>query len=214
MTPMDPFSQLTARIPEWMWKIVGITIFTIVLSNRLTQYHDYSSPFLFALETAVPATILAAYLTRPAPKEPARGWKAVLLPLFASVLPLSLILAPTTRFGRLHQPEIMVLLCIFTATMVWGYMSLNRSFAVMAEARELRQAGAYRFVRHPVYASQLACGLVVLLWRHAWWSVPVWLVFFWAQNTRAREEEAVLTRAFPEYAEYVRTTSRFFPGLY
>ena len=38
---------------------------------------------------------------------------------------------------------------------ILGMISLNRSFAIVAAKREIKTAGMYRFVRHPLYASYL-----------------------------------------------------------
>lgn len=38
---------------------------------------------------------------------------------------------------------------------VFGMISLNRSFALVAAKREIKTSGMYRFVRHPLYASYL-----------------------------------------------------------
>jgi protein-S-isoprenylcysteine O-methyltransferase Ste14 len=42
-----------------------------------------------------------------------------------------------------------------TAIQIFGLISLNRSFALVAAKRQLKTGGLYRFVRHPLYASYL-----------------------------------------------------------
>ena len=42
-----------------------------------------------------------------------------------------------------------------TALQIFGLISLNRSFALVAARREVKTSGMYRFVRHPLYASYL-----------------------------------------------------------
>ncbi|MBI4862890.1 MAG: isoprenylcysteine carboxylmethyltransferase family protein [Candidatus Riflebacteria bacterium] len=203
-----------ARISHGTFRCLGIVIFTGALAYRLSTHGTYSSRWLFWLETAVPATILAAYLTRPPPVTPARGIASTAVPLVASVLPFGLLHCPPTAFGAAHQEAFLALLCLPTAFMVWAYLCLNRSFAIMAEARELKTAGAYRIVRHPVYLAQLLCGAVVLAWRFCPVSAAVYLLFLAAQLVRIREEEAALALAHPGYADYRRRTWALVPPVW
>ena len=205
--------QLLARVPHLAWRAIGVAILSPVLWNRLSIRENYSNQLLFWLEFAIPALILISYLIRPPARSTARGAVGILLPPVAAVLPLSFITFDVTWFGLAHQEALLALLVVPTALMVWGYLSLNRSFGLLAEARELKTGGPYRWVRHPVYAAQMLCGLVVMLWRFAPANLGLYLLFVTAQVLRAGAEEAALTAAFPEYQEYARRTWRFLPGV-
>jgi protein-S-isoprenylcysteine O-methyltransferase Ste14 len=95
---------------------------------------------------------------------------------------------------------------------VWGYMVLCRSFAIVPEARELKTAGPYRFVRHPVYLGQfLAQGGVWLFFArlHVVW-IALYVAFVALQLYRSKLEERVLAEAFGEsYEAYRRRTFWF-----
>jgi len=73
--------------------------------------------------------------------------------------------------------------------------------------------GAYRIVRHPLYASLMfACGGWALFWWNlpgagAWAGLCLWL---WA---KARAEERLLRERFPEYAAYAARTGAFIPRI-
>lgn len=205
--------SIVAAVPGWVFRATGILCFAGFLAHRYTTRASYANPWLFWLEAAIPAVILLAYLTRPEPVRRARGVTAILLPFLASVLPFGLVLAPRTAFGLEHQDVILITLCVPTALMVWAYLSLNRSFSIMAEAREVKTGGPYRFVRHPVYVSQLLCGLVVLAWRFHPASLAIWILFVWTQAKRARAEEQALVEAHPSYADYMERVPRGLPGL-
>ena len=88
---------------------------------------------------------------------------------------------------------------------------LGRSLSVMPEARRLVETGPYGIVRHPLYLCELLgfCG-ITLLYR----SLPAFallLATIALQVARARWEEGVLARTFPEFAAYRARTSFLIP---
>lgn len=195
-------------------RVLGAVAFAAFLGHRLGTRETYANDALFWLETAIPMAILAAYVTRPAPVRRARGWRAVALPLVTSVLPFGLILSPRTAFGLAHQDTLLALLCLPTALMVASYVALNRGFAIVAEARVLRVAGPYRWVRHPVYLAQLLAAGLVLIWRFSATGVVVAVAFTLCQITRIQEEEKALDEAFQDHAAYRARTWTLVPGLW
>lgn len=186
-----------ARVPPVAWRAAGAVVTAGALAWRLSTRHEYRSAALFWLETAVPMLILAAYLTRPPPVRPARGFDAIVLPFVAAVLPFAFLYPPFTAWGRAHIDLFILLLIPPTALMVAGYLALNRNYSLMAEARQLVTHGPYAYLRHPIYTAQLACAAVVVAFRFSWVSVGVYLVFAWIQGRRAKAEEAALADAFP-----------------
>jgi protein-S-isoprenylcysteine O-methyltransferase Ste14 len=88
---------------------------------------------------------------------------------------------------------------------------LGRSLSVMPEARRLVQSGPYGMVRHPLYLCEmLAVSTVVLQYR----SVPALALLMLAvalQVARARWEEGVLAKSFPDFAEYRARTTFLLP---
>lgn len=96
-----------------------------------------------------------------------------------------------------------------------GLASLGRSFAVLPALRGgVVRRGAYRLVRHPVYAGELAMVLAAATAAAtpAAWAVA--LAAFCLALWRIRVEEGLLggTREYKEYALEVRW--RLCPGLY
>ena len=91
---------------------------------------------------------------------------------------------------------------------------LGRSFSILPEARRLVLHGPYRFVRHPLYATELVVQLGVLIQLAIWPTIPLFLVQLLFLVERMRIEEAVLSQAFPEYTAYARRTPRLIPGLW
>jgi protein-S-isoprenylcysteine O-methyltransferase Ste14 len=75
----------------------------------------------------------------------------------------------------------------------------------------LKRTGVYAVIRHPMYTGLLAMafGLALLLQKPWGVALSVALTVFF--NLKAREEERRLSRCYPEYPDYQRTTGRFLP---
>jgi protein-S-isoprenylcysteine O-methyltransferase Ste14 len=79
---------------------------------------------------------------------------------------------------------------------------------------QLVTGGAYRYVRHPLYASLIWMFCGAGLFFHNWLALAVNLcVFVPAMYYRGRQEEQALTSRFPEYVAYAGRTGMFFPKL-
>ncbi len=94
---------------------------------------------------------------------------------------------------------------------LWSVKSLPPA----ARGKALVTAGAFRYFRHPLYASFLSCsnfGLAVLLnnWIYILWAVLLHRVWHW----NIRSEEKLMRQEFSEeYEKYCRVTGRFFPRI-
>ncbi len=90
-----------------------------------------------------------------------------------------------------------------------------KSLPPAARGKKLVTTGAYRYLRHPLYAAFLSCfnfGLAVLLnnWIYVIWAVLLHVVWHWNIGS----EERLMRREFPkEYVEYCKVTGRFIPRI-
>lgn len=98
-------------------------------------------------------------------------------------------------------------------TVFWSLFTLRRSFSIFPEARALIRTGPYALVRHPLYAAYFAMYPCFLLPRLSVWTLLVTVLGVACELIRARDEEAVLQAAFPDYFDYAATTPKFFPRL-
>ena len=95
---------------------------------------------------------------------------------------------------------------------VWGFKSLPPG----ARGVELVTSGAFKYVRHPLYAAFLSSsnfGLAVCLnnWIYVMWAIALHGVWHW----NVRSEEKLMANAFPQhYPDYCRTTGRFVPRIW
>jgi len=79
---------------------------------------------------------------------------------------------------------------------------LGRSLSVMPEARQLVKSGPYAIVRHPLYLCEMLGVVAVVLQYRSFSAMTLFFVIIALQIARARWEEAVLVRAFPDFAAY------------
>lgn len=98
-----------------------------------------------------------------------------------------------------------------------GRFNLGKNWAnqiTVYQDQELVTRGAYRYVRHPLYASLIwmsyGAGLV---YANVSAILATTLVFVPMMVMRARREEKVLMREFPGYADYRRRVNMFFPWV-
>lgn len=94
---------------------------------------------------------------------------------------------------------------------VWAAVHLGRSFGVLIEVRKVVLEGAYRWIRHPMYAGYLSflTGFALANFSLAYFIlIPLHMALL---LYRARLEEARLAASSPEYAEYRKRTGFIFP---
>jgi protein-S-isoprenylcysteine O-methyltransferase Ste14 len=145
-----------------------------------------------------------AYLVRRPAREHARGWAEVVFPFVCAALPFALDAWPFKPPGRLavHPGIALGLMALGTLLITAGVVSLKHSFSIMAEVREVRMEGIYRWTRHPMYLGSLVSTLGVLLAGYNRLNLSIYLVFIVLQVVRAGIEERKIAAVFPEYGPY------------
>ena len=93
---------------------------------------------------------------------------------------------------------------------------LRRFAADPANAAEVLDRGPWRFARHPNYFGE--CCVWWGFWcfalsAGAWWSLPGPVLVTWMLWASARASEKGSGNSRPRYADYVRKTRAFFPGI-
>jgi len=112
----------------------------------------------------------------------------------------------------LHHGNAMVALALGAFALgVYGLLYLRRSLSIIPEARRLVTRGPYRFIRHPLYAAEILAACALVLARPGLWATLTLVPFIAVQMLRARFEEGLLTRIFPEYRRYAAQTRRLIP---
>ena len=103
-------------------------------------------------------------------------------------------------------------LCVFFVLKVNTYAA---STIQVAEDQEVVSTGPYAFVRHPMYAGSLPILVGTPLALGSWWSLLLIPLFILVLYFRIANEEKVLLRDLPGYAEYRQNVRyRLIPGLF
>lgn len=125
-----------------------------------------------------------------------------LLGLAGSIVPLllrSTDAMPLAAIGNAVQ-------IVGTIAIVASLLSLRRSFGIVPANRGVRTGGLYRFVRHPLYASELFWMIGFVIANPSLANIGLWAVDFVLQYSRAVAEERFLANdaLYSQYASRVR----------
>ena len=218
----------TMAAPKTEWLIrVGVAVWFFILASfsiiqimaiRATTLDLLGWARLISSVSLVSFFLMIAWLTlvRPRPVAQAPGRLARI----AAVLGTWLFLLGTpflTRRDDLGPGMLLLSAALILAGDILAVVilrKLGRSFSIMAEARKLVTHGPYSVVRHPLYAAEQLAILGALIQFASVEAVILVAVQFSFQLIRMRNEEAVLMRSFPEYADYMLRTPRLIPGIW
>jgi len=126
----------------------------------------------------------------------------------------TLLLLPHVALGATWSAVSLILTIGGTLASVAVLTRLARAFAIFPEARAFIDTGPYRFVRHPLYLTEIASLLGIMLGFRQPWAAMVVAATIALQLRRMAFEEDVLAQTYPTYEAYRRKTARLIPGLY
>jgi protein-S-isoprenylcysteine O-methyltransferase Ste14 len=224
--------DLERRVEEIRFLIFGRSLPAVlfallgwrVLLNVLTQVHALpvhagvgdviAGPLttgVYLLFCVIPVGI---YLVRPRPRARdgraiprAAGLVGTTMLLVVGAFPNPALLTPPAFIRDIAAP---LALGAFVLG-VYGLLYLRRSLSIIPEARRLVTGGPYRFIRHPLYAAEILAAVALVLGRPGLWATLTLVPFVAVQMLRARFEEGLLARTFPEYRPYAAHTRRLIP---
>jgi protein-S-isoprenylcysteine O-methyltransferase Ste14 len=97
---------------------------------------------------------------------------------------------------------------------LYAVLELGRSLSMLPEARRLVTNGPYSVIRHPLYLGEAVALVGVTLQYLSPWALALLALQCIFQLERMKNEELVLSGAFPDYRDYAARTARLVPGLY
>jgi protein-S-isoprenylcysteine O-methyltransferase Ste14 len=191
---------------------VDLALATLFLGFAYAQLRSFlRQPRASVLLIVAVETLFAVFFVlRRSPSATSSGLVASLSTVLGTLLPL--LLRPVPGAGDLLAAQLVQI--AGGALAVAGILSLNRSIGLLPANRGVRSGGAYRLVRHPLYASYLVSHLGYVASNLDAWNVAVTIAALCAQLVRIRGEERLLS-VDPAYAAYrARTRWRLVPFVY
>jgi protein-S-isoprenylcysteine O-methyltransferase Ste14 len=136
----------------------------------------------------------------------------VLQPVFLSFLSYR----TDATWGRIVQSLGAFLILAALVLHIWSRVHLRHYYAERVEVQPGHQVidtGPYKLMRHPVITSFFGIATGLFLINPALTTLATLLYTIWDFTRDARQEEDLLTRTLPGYADYALRTPRFLPRL-
>jgi protein-S-isoprenylcysteine O-methyltransferase Ste14 len=175
---------------------------------RMIHTPNAYAPIVMISETAV---MLFTLIRRPADTISLRlgDW---LLATTATIAPL-LIIPIDNAYPALAGLGLF-LLFLGNCWQAWAKLILRRSFGITPANRGVKITGAYRFMRHPMYAGYLFVHLGVLTVMFSPYNLAIYAIGWAAQILRLLAEERLLSQD-PAYRDYMgKVRWRLIPGVF
>lgn len=179
----------------------GAVVFALLLGARMAQAAQGQA---MALPLAGQAGLAAFLMLARKPEQGSVSLRRKLLAWLGALLPFAL------RVGNAPTGWMLVSL-VGVGISLWGLASLGRSFGIAPADRGLVTGGAYRLVRHPMYAGELLSFLAVVLADPLVWNVFLFFVILLVFILRIGWEEEILN-GYAAYGQRVRW--RMLPGVW
>jgi protein-S-isoprenylcysteine O-methyltransferase Ste14 len=142
--------------------------------------------------------------------------------VMVAVLVLQPVLLPMISF-RTTAPWGLILQLIGVLTVlsalalhIWSRSHLQHFYAERVEVQpehKVIDTGPYQLMRHPVITSFFGIATGLFLINPALTTLTALIYTIWDFSRAAKQEEDLLTKTLPGYAEYANRTPRFLPRL-
>src|SRR5512139_1740324 len=117
-------------------------------------------------------------------------------------------------WGLLIQALGVILIFVSLALHVWSRIHLQEFYAERVEVQpehRVINTGPYALMRHPVITSFFGIATGLFLLNPSPLTLAALLYTLWDFSRAARQEEDLLSRTLPGYADYARRTPRYLP---
>lgn len=199
---------LNSKVVNLLVGFVMASLLGLFAYRHMLAFHD-TGEWAYLVISFSETLSSALFVFRSAPVTVSRDPLDWLFALAGTFTPL--LFAPSP-WGLL--PAAKNLVVFGTALQIFGLISLNRSYALVAAKRAIKTRGMYRFVRHPLYASYLVIFTGYILSNTTWMNFVLYLMTMGFLYVRLVREERHLA-VDPMYAEYVqRVRYRVIPFVF
>jgi protein-S-isoprenylcysteine O-methyltransferase Ste14 len=191
----------------WMWADKIFACALVVVAWWRTQH--VSTNLAGYLPVAV-AVMIALYVLRADKKQSTPpSWRGV-LGVFVTYLSVFFYQATLEGTGNRFGVCFTAVILFYLALAVWGYCALDKSFAILPDARTVVFRGPYEIVRHPIYSAYLHMALCYLAFSFSPSSIAATTIFYLGISLRVKDEENLLSESV-DYRRLATTVrARFF----
>ena len=143
--------------------------------------------------------------------------------LMVAILVLQPLLLPILGFHTAHTwglfVQLLGLIVIIDALAlhIWSRVHLQHYYAERVEVQpehKVIDTGPYALMKHPVITSFFGIASGLFLINPALTTLAALIYTIWDFTRAAQQEEDLLTKTLPGYADYARRTPRFLPRLW
>lgn len=137
----------------------------------------------------------------------------VLQPILIPILSLQI----KETWGLFIQILGILTLVIALSLHIWSRVHLQHYYAERVEVQpehKVIDTGPYKLMRHPVITSFFGIATGLFLINPALTTLAALIYTIWDFTRAAHQEEDLLTKTLPGYADYARRTPRFLPRLW
>lgn len=198
-------------IAEWAERVILLALYCWLIFRILEPCiasGEWGSLILLPSEGVVVFLILIRRTTENVSRRP-MDWV-----LAFSATTAALLVSPVEGQALLSPAIGVAAMLVGMFVQVHAKLVLGRSMGCVAAQRELKFAGPYQYVRHPMYLGYLAthCGFLIL--NPSVWNMGVYVLCYTLQVPRLLAEERLL-RKDHRYAEYMAAVHyRLIPGVF
>jgi protein-S-isoprenylcysteine O-methyltransferase Ste14 len=212
-------SDSLMRLPFLGWVLLSAIAQIMALRPFMNTAASIDPSYLIDITMRLSTVVFfllmaAAVILRTTPSKKASGFEPRVSALIGTFILYSIVLFPRHDLSASAEVISASLMMIGNVGAVAALARLGRSFSLMAETRQLVTSGPYRFVRHPLYLAEEIATIGLFMQFASFWTAVLVVVQFVFQLRRMHNEEAVLSKTFPQYTTYRLKTARLIPGLY
>jgi protein-S-isoprenylcysteine O-methyltransferase Ste14 len=148
------------------------------------------------------------------PQDVKDNWITMLVSILGSNLSIFVGCAGINLMGTNLIEIISVIAGLLSLAIVPFYftsvLTLGKNLTVLPEANNLKITGVYRISRHPLYLSYISWYILQIFVAQSLIVFFTSIIQIGLQLIRAKIEEGILTKNFPEYQNYKGTVGWFF----
>jgi protein-S-isoprenylcysteine O-methyltransferase Ste14 len=188
---------------------MGLIALFVGQQIRACRFVEYYAVFVIPYMLSNVALLIALFLSlRTKPREINDGNTMFFVCLFAANMPILMQLSGVTIAGPDINATIRQIGSAMSVAAIPFYLAavinLGKNLSVLPEASSLQTNGIYRYSRHPLYVTYIYWYLLQIAMLQSWTIVGLSVIQVALQVIRAKSEERILEKNFPEYTKYKR----------